>query len=400
MLIVPHEPKDLTLRIITTALFGFICYVVIGLQLAVLPLFVHQRLNFSPILAGLAVSTQYLATLLSRPQAGRMGDLAGPKTTVLYGLAACGASGVLLFFSAVSWHSPILSLCLLLIGRLILGFGESWAATGSTTWGMGRVGAEHTAQVISWAGIASNGGLAVGAPLGVWVDKSFGLSAIAILVSILSFGAFFLALTIGKVAPVPGKRLSFTAVLRNVLPYGMNLALGTVGFGTIASFITLYYANRHWPNAALSLTLFGTAFVAARLLFSKSINRWGGFPIAMLSLAVESLGLVCLWLAPVHSVALAATAITGFGFALVFPSLGVEAIRSVSLSNSGAALGIYTAFLDLSLGLTGPGAGVVASSFGFAAIYLASAICVALGLGMTIWLWKQRKPQPAFDIAS
>jgi len=325
-----------------------------------------------------------------------MADLAGPKTTVLYGLAGCGTSGILLVFSSWSVRTPLLSFCLLLIGRLILGFGESWAATGATTWGMGRVGSEHTAQVISWAGIASNGGLAVGAPLGVWVDRTFGLSAIAILVSALSFAAFFLATTVGKVAPVQGKRLPFTAVLRNVLPYGMNLALGTVGFGTIASFITLYYANRHWPNAALSLTLFGTAFVAARLLFSKSISRWEGFPIAMLSLAVESIGLLCLWLAPVHSVAMAATALTGFGFALVFPSLGVEAIRSVSLSNSGAALGIYTAFLDLSLGLTGPGAGVIASSFGFAAIYLAASICVVLGLAMTIWLWRHRKVRTSF----
>ena len=38
---------------------------------------------------------------------------------------------------------------------------------------------------------------------------------------------------------------------------GIGLALGTVGFGAIATFITLYYASHQWSNAAFSLTLFG-----------------------------------------------------------------------------------------------------------------------------------------------
>lgn len=370
------------------------------MQLAVLPLFVNRQLHYGPVMAGLVVSTQYVATLLSRPQAGRMGDTAGPKTTVLYGLFSGGISGTLLLFSSWWIRAPLLSLTLLLVGRLILGFGESWTATGATTWGMGRVGIEHTAQVISWSGIASNGGLAIGAPLGVWMQKEFGLSSIAILVSSLSFAGFFFATTVPRVTPPGGRRLPFASVLKNVFPYGMNLALGTIGFGTIASFITLYYANRHWPNAALSLTLFGTAFVVARLLFSNSIRRWGGFPIAVLSLSLECAGLVCLWLAPLHWVAMTATAISGFGFSLVFPSLGVEAIRSVSLSNSGAALGIYTAFLDLSLGLTGPLAGLVASSFGYAAIYLWAAVSVLIGMLLTVWLWNRRKQKQLLAASS
>lgn len=47
--------------------------------------------------------------------------------------------------------------------------------SGSIGWGIGRVGAEHTAKVISWNGIASYGALAIGAPLGVLMVKSLGL---------------------------------------------------------------------------------------------------------------------------------------------------------------------------------------------------------------------------------
>jgi hypothetical protein len=46
--------------------------------------------------------------------------------------------------------------------------------------------------------------------------------------------------------------------------------------GTIATFITLYYASRE-ANAALTLSLFGASFISARLLFGNLINRIGGF---------------------------------------------------------------------------------------------------------------------------
>jgi hypothetical protein len=64
----------MTLRIVTTAILIFSCYFIIGLQLAVVPGLVHWRLGFSPVIAGLAISAQYAATLLSRPAAIRMGS--------------------------------------------------------------------------------------------------------------------------------------------------------------------------------------------------------------------------------------------------------------------------------------------------------------------------------------
>ena len=68
-----------------------------------------------------------------------------------------------------------------------------------------------------------------------------------------------------------------------------------------------------------------------------------------------------LWLALGPSWALAGIALTGFGFALVFLALGTEAVRSFPPHNRGSALGVYTAFVDLSLGISGPTAGVIVS---------------------------------------
>src|SRR5262245_21926717 len=160
---------SLTLRIIATSVLIFACYFTIGLQLAVAPGFVHGRLGYNAVLAGLAVSVQYVATLASRPLAGRMDDAVGAKQTTCAGLVVCATSGLVLLLSAGLEGDPLASLGVLLLSRLTLGVGESWVATGATLWGIGRVGEACTAQVISWSGIASYGALAVGAPTGVWL---------------------------------------------------------------------------------------------------------------------------------------------------------------------------------------------------------------------------------------
>jgi predicted MFS family arabinose efflux permease len=385
-----------TLRILATSLQIFLCYFAIGLPMAVLPSVVHLQLHFNTVLAGLAISAQYVATVLSRPQAGRMADSVGARRTVLSGLIACAASGIVLLLSGFLSVLPLACLGLILLSRLILGFGESWLATGSCLWGIGRVGQEHTARVISWSGICSYGGIALGAPLGVWIDRAWGLSGVGLVSVAVSAIGLLTAWPIGEVVIPEGEPLAFRHVLRRVFPHGMSLALATTGFGTIASFMVLFYAHRHWADAAFALTSFGASFILARLIFANSLDRWGGFPVAIVCLSVEIVGLLFLWLAFAPALAFAGAALTGFGFSLVFPALGVEAVHRVTPENRGAALGVFTAFADLSLGLTGPLVGLIVAGLGYAPIFLFAALMGAVSLGLTLIL--HRRPTIARNL--
>ena len=143
----------------------------------------------------------------------------------------------------------------------------------------------------------------------------------------------------------------------------------------------------------LCLSAFGGCFIGARLLFANSINRLGGFRVAIICLGVESLGLLLLWSAPNPWAGLAGAALTGFGFSLVFPAFGVEAVNLVPASNRGAALGAYSLFVDLSLGITGPLVGFVANLFGFRSMFLFACLASLSGLALAIALHRRsRRP--------
>ncbi|MBD8733028.1 MFS transporter [Pseudomonas sp. CFBP 13710] len=392
----PHSqrPITVTLQVVSIVLFTFIGYLSIGIPLAVLPGFVHSDLGYGAVIAGLVISVQYLATLLSRPQASKIIDNLGSKKAVIYGLVGCGISGLFMLLAGWLQSWPALSLTSLLAGRILLGSAESLVGSGSIGWGIGRVGAANTAKVISWNGIASYGALAIGAPLGVLMVKHLGLWSMG--ASIIVLAGVGIALAWNKLpAPVvAGERLPFLHVLGRVLPHGTGLALGGIGFGTIATFITLYYASNAWDNAALCLSLFGASFILARLLFGNLINRIGGFRVAIVCLSVETLGLLLLWLAPSQELAMAGAALTGFGFSLVFPALGVEAVNLVPASSRGAAVGAYSLFIDMSLGITGPVAGAIAAGYGFSAIFLFAAVAACAGLGLTFYLYRRAASLP------
>jgi MFS family permease len=380
-----------TRHILGFVYFTFICYLSIGLPLAVLPPYVHLRMGYSTVMAGLVISIQYIATLASRPWAGRISDRSGAKVAVLWGMGACTASGALLVAASSLYVIHWLSILVLIFSRLAMGVGESLGATGATLWGIASAGQESTAKVISYNGISTYGAMAIGAPLGVVLNQQWGLVSLGLFTILICAASFVLAARKRPAPVMQGEHLPFAHVLGRVAPHGMGLALSGICYSVLATFITLFYASRHWNGAALCLTAFGAAFILARLLFIQTINRWGGFPVAMACMVVESLGLLMLWQSASPWTALTGSALGGFGFSLVFPALGVEAVKRVPEHNRGTALGVFTAFADVSFFLVGPIAGAVISIWGYASVFLFALISVLAALGIVIVLQQVQK---------
>ena len=356
------------IKIASYVLFTFFGYLCIGLPLAILPIFITKTLGYSTIMAGIVISLQYVATFLTRGWSGTLIDKYGPRRSVYVSMGCLAISGVLLYFTYLSRSQAFLSLFILIIARLVTGCGEGFIGASPITWAMLVAGEKQTATVISYNGIASYGGLALGATIGVYLDQHIGMYAIAFLTLLLGALGYFIASKRPNVIAPPSAQtaiapISFITVLVRVAPYGICLMLAGLGFGTISNFITLYYDHFHWDHAALCLSVFSILFIIGRMFFSNAINDYGGVKVAMACLACETIGLLILALFQQQYFALAGAAVTGFGFSLMFPSLGVEAVKLFSSDRSGAALAAYGLFIDISLGITGPLMGGLIESF-------------------------------------
>jgi predicted MFS family arabinose efflux permease len=341
------------LPIIAAVLAGFF---VIGAALPVLPLHVNQNLGFGAIVVG------------------SYSDANGGKRSVVLGLGAAAIAGLLYLLSSAVVSSPTLSVAILLVGRAVLGGAESFIITGGVSWGLAMVDSGHAGKVIAWVGTAMFAALAFGGPLGTMLFISHGSATIGLVTTLLPLLVLLLLLR----APNPPRlsvrtKSSFGSVIGAVWLPGFGAALSSIGYCAILAFSSLLYVDRGWQPVWLAFTAFGTALIAARVIFGHLPDKLGGAKIALVFVLVQSAGLILMGFARNSMTVSAGAALAGLGYSLVYPGLGVEAVRDTSAENRGLAMGIYTVFLDVAMALGSPALGWIADRQGLSVVFLVSA---------------------------
>jgi MFS family permease len=284
--------------------------------------------------------------------------------------------------AAMPGLSSVTSLTIIVIGRLAAGFGESQFVTGCVSWSIASVGPQRAGMSMSWTGIAMFAALAIGAPIGMALYQGYGLQSAMIACILAPLIAGIVAWFQLSYTNPAGQRLPFTKVIGQILREGLGLMLQGVGLSGLTAFASLYFAARGWGYAGLVMTAFGIGFIFVRLVLGALPDRMSGYRVAFWSLVVEAMGQAMIWGASNEIVALAGALVTGVGCALVFPALGVEALKRVLPANRGSAMGAFVAFLDIAYGISGPVAGGIASQFGYAAVYLFGVACALSGAAL------------------
>jgi MFS family permease len=367
-----------------------VAFVVIGIALPVLPLHVHDGLGFGAAMVGLVAGSQFAASLLSRFWSGRICDTRGPKRAVIIGLAGATLAGLLYLLSLRFVGSPQVSVVVLLGGRAVLGAAESFIITGATVWGLAWVGAQNAGKVIAWMGTAMFAAFAGGAPLGVALYSRGGFGAVAVATVLAPLATMALVLPLQPVSSERKQSAGMLSVVQKIWLPGLGAALSSIGFGAIVTFGSLFFATRGWTPVWLAFTSYAVALIVARLLFGHLPDRIGGAKVALICVLIETAGLLLMAVASSALLAAIGAALVGFGYALVFPGLGVEAVIRAPADSRGVAMGAYTACLDLALGVSGPVLGLVASVAGLGAVFLVSAVTVLAALPVALCLLKNK----------
>ncbi|HVW57659.1 MAG TPA: arabinose transporter [Rhizobiaceae bacterium] len=359
------------LPIMAAVLAGFI---VIGAALPVLPLHVNHDLGFGTFVVGLVAGAQFAASVVTRVCSGSYSDANGGKRGVVAGLVAAVVAGLLYLLSLTFVSAPALSVAILLVGRAVLGGAESFIITGGVAWGLALVDAEHAGKVIAWVGTAMFAALAFSGPLGTMLFASHGFAAIGLITTLLPLLVLLLLFRMPSAPrPTARSRSSFGSVIGAVWLPGFGAALSSVGYAAILAFSSLLYADQGWKPVWLAFTAFGAALIVARMTFGHLPDKFGGARIALVFVLVQAAGLILMGFAQNTMMASAGAALAGFGYSLVYPGLGVEAVRGTSAENRGLAMGIYTVFLDIAMALGSPTLGWIADRHGLNAVFFVSA---------------------------
>lgn len=343
-----------------------------GVILPVLPPFIVGSLGGELTTVGLVVAVQSLASLVTRPWAGRLTDHQGGRTTLTIGLAAVVSAAFAYLLAVVS--SPNLGIGMLILARLLAGVGEGMIVTGGGAWAVALAGLHQAGSAMTWIGLAIFGGVIVGAAAGSHVSFA---QAGCIVLAVSAGGILIVRRASAQIVPPVRTAVPFRNVLRAVFWPGLTLGLAATGLTAVSAYVVLLFEARGWTDGGVAIALFSVGAVCARLLLGRYADRLAGGLAVMVSLCVEACGLGLVAMAPTSVIANMGTVIAGFGFSMIYPWMALPALRQVLPEGRGSVIGFYDAAFDISTALAAALCGLVAAHWGVPAVFYVSAIAVA-----------------------
>ena len=269
--------------------FTLVSYLSVGEPLAVLPQYVHLRLGMSVAMAGLVIGLQSLATLASRPWVGWLCDRKGAKVSVQWGMAACSASGAAMICAAAFQSSRWLGFAFLIASRLLLGMAVSLGSTGLHAMGHSR----------PWPGAHSRDDLVqrdcklwrsrAGGAAGSRAGQALGTGRYRCLHGRLRSSEPRDGVAQGaRSGQCMGSRRAFTAYWGGVRLRGGVEQRGLLRSGHVCH--ALFYASRTGTEQPFVSPCYGIGLYRGAHALHQNHRHYGGFPVAMVSLLVSSVG--------------------------------------------------------------------------------------------------------------
>jgi MFS family permease len=268
----------------------------------------------------------------------------------------------------------------------VLGLGEGSVFTAGSAWIVDLAPPGRRGRVIGLYGLAVWSGLSIGPSIGELLYHAAGFHLVWAFAAAAPLLGALVALRIRDPFEPSRQAVRGPLIARESIRPGFALSLASVGYAAMASFIVLRLQADGDSHGAIAFTVFAATVVLTRLLAGDLPDRIGPLRCAAGAAAVESLGLALIALATSLPMAIVGSAAMGTAFSLLYPSLSLVVVNQVPEGRRGAALGTFTGFFDLGVGLGAPLAGIAAAVGGYpAAFWLASAcalgtLSVALAL--------------------
>ncbi|MEC0235542.1 MFS transporter [Paenibacillus kribbensis] len=340
-----------------------------------LPLFV-ESLGGSPAQIGLVTGVFMCSSILIRPFSGSLIQLMDRKYVLIIGVVICMLATGSYMFST--------SLALLLVFRLVHGFGFGIASTLYATSASDELPSRRMGEGMGYFGVGETVAISVGPLIGIWMLHAAGFNGL------FSTGAGILLLSLVMSAWVRRRSAKTTTDTtkertnvrfklfekRVLLQSCLALLVGVVA-GGVMSFVALFAKEQGFTNAAWFFFTVAMASFLVRLVSGKIYDIKGPAYILIPAGIVLIVAIIMVATSRTELQFLIAAVLYGLSFGAIFPALQAWAISVVGEHEREDAVGSFYNFFDLGIGSGSLVLGAVAGLTSYSTMYLFSTLLIA-----------------------
>jgi MFS family permease len=347
----------------------FLGFLGMGTVLPGLAPHVRYQLGGSDQTVGFVIGIFSFTALISRFVSGPLADRRGRKIAFLAGLFSCALAGI-------AYLLPI-GLPGAFLGRIFQGFGEACLYTGAAAWAVEMAGIERSAQALGYLSSGIWGGISAGPVIGHWMG-SFERAAMFQTIAALAALAVLSRVPETYEPYDHGGRRRW--IPRTLIRPGIAMGLVNVHYPVVAGFLILHLA-RYGNAGAIAFSSYALVILTSRFFLGGLPDRIHPGITFFTGLLCMAVGLVGIASAPSATIAIASTALLGFGFSFPWASIASTVLRRTPERERGSAVSVLSAFYDLFVGISSFAAGTIAKSFGYsAAFYMAAGSLILAAL--------------------
>lgn len=360
-------------------------FVADGLTLPTAPRFAAGPLAADSVGVGLSIGAFSVTALLLRPWTGQLSDRYGRRPMIL--------AGSTLLTAALLLHVVAVNLPIFVAARLLMGAAEAFVFVAAFAAAADLAPHDRRGEALSYFSLTLYLGLGVGPPIGEAVLGAWGFNAVWVTAAGIAVVSGLLALGVPDTRDATDGERQPTRLLhpRGLMP-GLVLLAGGWGMAGYFAFVSLYALHLGLEGAAPFLSVYAAVVIGLRVLGAKLPDRIGARRLSGIALLVGAAGLLIIGLRADPTGLMVGTALFATGVAFIFPALSLLVVSSVPPSERGAALGTYTAFLDVAFGLGPVAAGAVVASWGYGASFVASGGVAVVGAMLLLAAVRPQSP--------
>jgi MFS family permease len=240
-----------------------------------------------------------------------------------------------------------------LVVRVFHGIGLAFFSTAIYTLVANIIPENHRGQLFSYFYSSGNMAYALGPYFGMVLINRFNFVVLFLVCTGLSLCSLFITTKLGKRERVPLENQSpkvRTILSREALPPSIIAFMLNVIWGALCAFFPLYALRHGVSNPGIFFIFIAITLILSRIFGGKMLDVYDKKKVIIPCLTAIIISLALLTFSSTLSMFILVAVIFGSGWALLYPSLLMNAIENAGFAR-GPAMGTFTGLADLGVGI-------------------------------------------------